>query len=123
MFHDISDSGLEGRDLAQAIVELQAVHYDVVAGAAADTNINIVGIGVDDTIVAVLELSLDVTTAAFVTASGAPDTVAQAVTDVAQIVTERTAEAAITSAGHVQLDTTDTTGSTLLVVWHDKSAL
>lgn len=123
MFHEISDTGLQGRDLEQALKELQNVRYDVVAGAAADTNINVAGIAVDDTIVAVLELGLDVTTDDFVTASGSPDTTAAAVTDVTQTVVKRTAEAAITSAGHVQLDTTDTTGKSLLIVWNDKPTL
>lgn len=44
----------EGRDLAQALKELQGLSCNVLAGAAANTPIALAGIGVDDTVLVAL---------------------------------------------------------------------
>ena len=92
------DSPPEGRELAQALKELQGLTQTLVVGAAADTNIAVAGIGVDDTIVSVLH-------------------------NTAGVLVDVTAEASITSAGNIQLADTDTTGDQLIVLWFNKGAL
>lgn len=67
----------------------------LVDGAAADTNIAVSGIAVRGEIVSVIEFD-----------TGVPF--------------DRTAEATVTSAGNIQLGTTDTTGSKLLVTWYQR---
>lgn len=67
----------------------------VVAGAAADTNIAIAGIATADQIQSVIQIT-----------AGVPS--------------DLTSEAAITSAGNIQIDTTVTTGNTLIVNWWDR---
>lgn len=79
-----------------AVRELQGLTMDVVAGADVDTNIAITGIAVEDTLMAVLHYT-----------AGAA-------------VANLTSEAAITSAGNIQLTTTDTTGDQLVVFWFNK---
>ena len=69
--------------------------FAVVAGAAATTNIAISGIATTDTVLFVLR-------------------------NAAGTFTDVTSEASITSAGNIQLSTTNTTGSTLVVVWFDR---
>lgn len=81
---------------------LNPVHADeikvkVAAGAAINTNIPIPGIEPGDQLVGVIQFTE--TTGNF---TGAED---------------RLAEAKITSAGNIQLTTTDTTGTTLLVIY------
>lgn len=95
--------------IRDAVKELQSLKVAVVAGAAADTNIALAGADTNDLIVSVLRF----TTGDVVTESGAPDTTATAVLDV----TDLTAEAAITSAGQMQLADTDTTGDKLVVIY------
>lgn len=67
---------------------------DIVAGTTADTNIAVAGITKDDVLIEVLEIDI--------AGNGVAD---------------RTAEASITSAGNIQLGTTDTTASHLVVKW------
>lgn len=75
-----------------AIRELQSVTQEAVAGAAAVTNIAVAGIATTDTLESVTMF-----------AAGVPSDV--------------TGEASITSAGNIQLSTTNSTGNTLLVRW------
>lgn len=72
----------------------------VAAGAAINTNIAITGVrrGLDE-LVAVLQVEPD---------NGASGT----------MLTDRTAEASVTSNGNIQLTTTNTTGKQLLVIWY-----
>jgi hypothetical protein len=100
--HPITDSGLEGRDLVQAITELQQQKTTVAAGAAAATSIAIAGLGVDDTLRSVI---------AYKVAAGV------------LTVVDVTANASIFSAGNLRIAVTDTTGAFLVVDWFDKSAL
>jgi len=82
-----------------AIRELQGLAMALVAGAAKDTNIAITGVTVRrTTIVGVLE---------FVAAT--------------PVLNDRTAEANVTSDGNIQLDTTDTSGSQLVVLYFHKA--
>lgn len=74
----------------------------VVNGAAANTNIAISGISLHDRLIEVVEYQ--------------PPTAGSGST----IVGDRTAEASITSAGNIQLSTTDTTGNQLLVRWRKR---
>lgn len=95
-----SGSPPSGKGLTDVLQELQGLKFAVVAGAAADTNIAVAGITTSDTIRAVVRFhgaGTDVTDVSLVT------------------------DAAITSAGNIQVDTTVTTGSKLLVIWSDKS--
>ena len=72
----------------------------VVAGTTAAANIAISGIATTDKIVAVVRVDLDAT------ASNID-------------VDDLTSEASITSAGNIQLSTTNTTGDKLIVFWLD----
>lgn len=88
--------------LRNIVVELQGLTPAVVVGAAVDTNIPISGIATDDTILLVMRLNRDATAANI---------------DISDV----TSEASITSAGNIQLTTTDTTGDSLLVFWFNKT--
>lgn len=90
MFKVIGDSSRKGK----AITQLQQAKTVPVAGAAANTNIAVAGIGLKDEITSVMEV----------------DFAGSAIND-------RTSEASVTSAGNIQLSTTDTTGKTLLVAY------
>lgn len=87
--------------LKAILTEIQGLKITVVAGAGATTNIAVTGIATVDTLLSVLQL----------VGAGSD------VTDIA----DRTGEASITSAGNIQLSSTDTSGSKLIVVWYDKS--
>jgi len=88
----IADGFLAGDILKQAVV----------AGAAINTNIAITGIAVVDKIVGVTRLDRDATAANI-------------------NISDVTSETSITSAGNIQLTTTDTTGDSLLVTYLDRS--
>lgn len=83
------------RDLG-VINELQGLTVTVAPGALPVTNIPITGINVTDTLLSVIASP----------ATGIP--------------VDRTAQVTITSAGNIQLSTTDTTGQALTVMWFDK---
>lgn len=72
----------------------------VVAGTTAAANIAVSGIATTDKIVAVVRVDLDATAANI-------------------DVDDLTSEASITSAGNIQLSTTNTTGDKLIVFWLD----
>lgn len=72
----------------------------VVAGTTAATNIAVTGITLQDALVAVVRLDRDAT-AANINISNVQS------------------EASITSAGNIQLSTTNTTGDSLLVLWQN----
>lgn len=97
----LSGSTLAGKNLMRALREAQ-VKITVVAGTTSATNIAVTGIATEDTIVSCLRLNRDATAANI---------------DIADV----TAEANITSAGNIQLTTTNTTGDTLIVVWANKN--
>ena len=78
-----------------ALKELQSLKTEVLDGAAAVTNIAVTGIAVGDTI-----------QSAVMYAAGVPSNV--------------TAEVSITSAGNIQLATTDSTSNKLVVNWFGK---
>ncbi len=84
------------------IQELQGLKFEVLAGAATDTNIAVTGIAIDDTILKCLMVEPD---------DGTTST----------MLTDVTSETNITSAGNIQLDTTTTTGKQLLLVYYDKN--
>ena len=95
--------GLGGAHLNKQVLhailqELRGIKFNAAAGAATDTNIAVSGIAVEDTLVGVLEIDI------------AGDAVA-----------DRLSESSITSAGNIQLTTTTTTGSFLLIIWMDKN--
>lgn len=108
-----SGSPPRGRDLSQAIVELQNLTFSVVAGAAADANIALTGLSyANDTIKSVLRFDVAV------------DTGTSATGNKVQSVTDLTAEVQAGSTDATfQLGTTDTSGDTLLVIWYNKGAL
>lgn len=89
------------KDLAtnkgRKIYELQSLTTTLVAGTTATTNIAVTGIATEDTLQSVLM----------------QDGTTKAVTNVSS-------EASITSAGNIQLATTDSTGNTLIVNWYNK---
>lgn len=89
--------------LVAAVGELQRLKVNVLAGAAADTNIAVSGIKTEDTILTCLRLNRDATAANI-------------------DITNLTSETAITSDGNIQIDTTVTTGDTLILFWFDKNA-
>lgn len=82
------------------ILQNLLLKVNVAAGAAINTNIAITGIATTDKLVAVLQVEPD---------NGATGT----------MLTSRTSETSITSAGNIQLTTTNTTGKQLLVLWLD----
>ena len=81
------------------------VKFTVVNGTTAATNIAISGIATTDKIVSVVKLDFTLT-------EGTPNTRAWDASDL-------TSEASVTSAGNIQLSTTDTLGEILLVLWLD----
>jgi len=100
-----SGSPPQGRELSQALVELQNLTFSVVAGAAADADIALTGFTYGtDTIKSVLHFNVT---------AGDID-----------VLTDKTSEVQAGSvAGAFQLSTTATTGDTLLVIWFNKGAL
>lgn len=82
------------RRLDARLNQIDSEQSAFVSGAAVDTNIAVSGITTAQEIVSVTRFN-----------SGVPSDV--------------TSEASITSNGNIQLDTTNTTGNTLKVVWRD----
>ncbi len=80
-------------------VDALCIKVATVAGTTATTNIAVTGIATEDILVSVVEIA---------TTTGIP--------------TDRTGEASITSAGNIQLASTDTSSDKLIVHWHDASA-
>lgn len=101
-----SGSPPEGRDLSQAIVELQNISFSVVAGAAADTNITLTGYSAagGDTIKSILHFDIS---------AG----------NVVNLLDKTSELQAGSTDSTFQLSTTATTGDVLLVVWFNKGAL
>ena len=81
------------------------VKFTVVNGTTAATNIALSGIATSDKIAGVVKLDFTLT-------EGTPNTRAWDASDL-------TSEASVTSAGNIQLSTTDTSGEILLVLWLD----
>ena len=81
-------------------VDSLCIKVNVLAGAAANTNIAVPGITTDDTIIA----CLDFATAAAIST-----------------LTDRSATTTIYSNGNIRCSDT-TTGNALLLIWHDASA-
>ena len=81
------------------------VKFTVVNGTTATTNIAISGIAATDKIASVVKLD-------FTLSEGTPNTRTWEASDL-------TSEASVTSAGNIQLSTTDTSGEILLVLWLD----
>lgn len=82
---------------AAMIKELQGLTTNIGDGTTAATNIAVAGIALEDTLQSVIMF-----------AGGVPSDV--------------TSEASITSAGNIQLSTTDSTGNKLLITWFNKNA-
>ena len=100
-----SGSPPQGRDLSQALVELQNLTVSVVAGAAADTDIALTGFTYGtDTIKSVLHFDI----------SGG---------NVVNVLDKTSEVQAGSVAGAFQLGTTATTGDVLVVIWFNKGAL
>ena len=87
------------------ILNNQVLKFTVVNGAAAATNIAVTGIATADKIVGVVKLD-------FTLSEGTPNTRTWDAADL-------TSEASITSAGNIQMSTTNTTSEILLVFWLD----
>ncbi len=87
------------------ILNNQVLKFTVVNGAAANTDIAISGIATADKIVGVAKLD-------FTLSEGTPNTRTWGASDL-------TGEASVTSAGNIQLNTTNTTNEVLLVLWLD----
>ena len=81
------------------------VKFTVVNGTTSATNIAISGIATTDKIVSVVKLD-------FTLAEGTHNTRTWEASDL-------TSEASVTSAGNIQLSTTNTSGEILLVLWLD----
>ena len=90
-----------------SILGNQVVKFTVVNGANINTDIAVSGITTADKIVSVVKLD-------FTLSEGTPNTRTWEASDLS-------GEASITSAGSIQLATTDTTGEVLLVLWLDLS--
>lgn len=88
--------------LRNILVELQGYTTELVAGTTATTNIPVAGIATEDTIQSVIGHDPDNATPALQ-------------------VLDLTSEASITSAGNIQLSTTNTTGYDLVVTWFNKT--
>jgi len=99
---DLQQMKAGGTGVFELIREIQGLKVNVLAGAAVDTNIAVTGIATTDTILTCLQVEPDDGTAS-------------------TMLTDRTAETTVTSAGNIQLGTTDTTGKQLLFVWYDKA--
>ena len=89
------------------ILNNQVVKFTVVNGANINTDIMVSGITTPDKIVSVVKLD-------FTLSEGTPNTRTWQAADLS-------GEASITSAGNIQMGTTDTTGEVLLVLWLDLS--
>ncbi|MCH7625633.1 MAG: hypothetical protein IIC83_06890 [Chloroflexi bacterium] len=87
------------------ILNNQVLKFTVVNGAAANADIAIAGIAAADKIVGVAKLD-------FTLSEGTPNTRTWEASDL-------TSEASVTSAGNIQLSTTNTTSEVLLVLWLD----
>lgn len=85
--------------LLAAVRELQGLTFNLLDGAAADTNIAVTDIATDDTVVFCIHIS---TKAAIATMA------------------DITSEVVILSAGNIQLTTTSTTSDQLLLIWFNK---
>ena len=83
--------------IAKVLAELQNINFFVADGAAAEADITVTGIGLTDTVLAVMNLPVD----------GNVDDLT--VMDVAEV--------SITAADTIQLSTTATTGDKLLVIY------
>lgn len=86
--------------LKPRFVKFPIIRSAVVAGTTAATNIAVTGITLQDRLVAVVRLNRDATAANI---------------DISDV----QSETSITSAGNIQLSTTNTTGDSLLVVWQN----
>ncbi len=98
----------QGRNLARVLKELQGKKVAVVAGSAANAPQAVAGIGLDDTIVAAIEV-VD------------PGSVAGTA-----VLVDRTAVASIPSAGNVQFSAATNAsgaGARVFVLWADKQGL
>ena len=93
---------LQEKSLYYYLRELRALNVDVVAGAAADTNIAISGISTEDRLLGVVRLEDGGATAG-------------------NFGMDTPTDARITSNGNIQFDTTVTTDDALIVFWYDKS--
>lgn len=93
-------AGAGAGGLLGLLTELQGLTFTSVAGAGTATNIAVSGIATEDTLLAVIH---------FQTTTYTPSTILNLV-----------AEATITSAGNIQLSSTNTTGGRLLVIWLNK---
>jgi hypothetical protein len=82
--------------------ELQGFKVVALAGTTSATNIAVTGIATVDTILKCFQVEPDNGTAA-------------------TMLTDRTSETSITSAGNIQLSTTNTTGKQLLLFYFDKA--
>jgi redox-sensitive bicupin YhaK (pirin superfamily) len=85
-----------------AVKELQSLTVKVVAGAAANTNIPVAGLDLDDVIVSVLHFDI------------ATGTVVD--------VLDKSSEAVVLTTGNLQLTTTVTTGDKLVVIFFASTA-
>lgn len=84
--------------LRKILQELQGLKFNSAVGTTAVTNIAVAGIATVDTLVGVYEIDI-----------------------AGNNVADRLSESSITSAGNIQLTTTNTTGSFLLIIWLDKT--
>lgn len=89
----------KAKALVTAVKELQGLKVKTLSGAAAVTNIAVSGIATADVLVAVLQFDV----------SGG---------NVVNVI-DRLSEASVTSAGNIQLATTDTTGDKLVLIYFD----
>lgn len=96
---DVLPAGLAVGGLLGILTELQGLSFTVVNGTTSATNIAVAGIATEDTIIFVLRFP-----AAYAIAN----------------ISDLTSEASITSAGNIQLSTTNTTGERLVVFWLNK---
>ena len=85
------------------LISADAIKTTVVSGAAAATDIAVAGIVTGDTLLGVAKLDFTLT-------DGTPNTRTWAAADLRS-------KASVTSAGNIQLATTDTSDAVLLVTW------
>ena len=88
-----------------SILNNLVLKFTVVSGTTSATNIAVSGIATTDKFVSVVKLD-------FTLSEGTPNTRTWEASDL-------TSEASITSAGNIQLSTTNTSGEVLLVLWLD----
>lgn len=118
-----------------AVKELQGLKLKVVAGGTANANLTLTGIATADVLVAVLEPASDEAKQTLVAGAAAVTNIAVAgittsdkLTAVWEqdgtsgLLTDRTSDASITSAGNIQLGVTNSTGNKLLVFWEQAAA-